>query len=414
MDHKDKLKRGQSLAQKAIFLESGLAAAKAIIGVLSGSLVLISDAIHSASDLVSIITSWLGLKIAQKKASERFPYGFYKAENLGTLVISFLILYASWEMFAQSLAKIDGFSLVNSPLLALGISLLDALVLFFFGGYEIRIGKQINAQSLIAMGKENRTHIFSSMAVFVGILAAYFEVPYIEGIITIIISILILRIGLVTAKDSVLALMDVSPGPEVEKKTVDAIKTVPGIEGFSNLRLRKAGPFIFGEVKLEIRKFVNVQRAHEIADRAENLIKKKVNEIDSFSIHIEPFKSNFCHLVLPVNAKKGLSSSLSNKFGRAPYFLFVNLEGRKIKGYYFLKNPYKDKPVKAGLAVSKLIAKQKSEILITKEIGEISLHVLRDNLIDVYQAKNGTAKQIIDKFMNGELNQLEKATRKES
>jgi len=252
------------------------------------------------------------------------------------------------------------------------------------------------------------------MAVFVGILAAYFEVPYIEGIITIIISILILRIGLVTAKDSVLALMDVSPGPEVEKKTVDAIKTVPGIEGFSNLRLRKAGPFIFGEVKLEIRKFVNVQRAHEIADRAENLIKKKVNEIDSFSIHIEPFKSNFCHLVLPVNAKKGLSSSLSNKFGRAPYFLFVNLEGRKIKGYYFLKNPYKDKPVKAGLAVSKLIAKQKSEILITKEIGEISLHVLRDNLIDVYQAKSGTAKQIIDKFMNGELNQLEKATRKES
>lgn len=412
MNHKDKLIKGQVLAQKAIFLESGLAAAKVVIGLLSGSLVLISDAIHSASDLVSIITSWLGLKIARKKANERFPYGFYKAENLGALIISFLILYAAWEMFTQAWAKMGTFSLVKVPLLALGISLLDALVLFFFGRYEIKIGKQINAQSLIAMGQENRTHIFSSMAVFLGILVAYFKIPYLEGIIAIVISFLILKIGLMTAKDSVLALMDVSPGHEVEEKVAKAIETVPGIEGFSNLRLRKAGPFVFGEVKLEVRKFVNVQRAHEIADLAEVLIKKKVAQIDSFTIHIEPFRSDFRHLVLPVKSKDSLNSLLSDNFGRTPYFLFVNLKGQKIKGHYFLRNPYKNRSVRAGLEASKLIAKQKSEILITKEIGEISFHALRDNLVDVYQAGGKTAKQIIDKFINGELNQLEKASRK--
>jgi len=412
MNHKEKLMKGQVLAQKAIFLESGLAAAKAVIGLLSGSLVLISDAVHSASDLVSIITSWLGLKIAQKKANERFPYGFYKAENLGALIISFLILYAAWGMFTQAWVRVGSFSSIKVPLLALGISLLDALVLFFFGRYEIKIGKQINVQSLIAMGEENRTHLFSSMAVFIGTLAAYFKIPYLENIITTVISFLILKIGLTTAKDSILALMDVSPGQEVEGKVIKAIETVPGIEGFSNLRLRKAGPFVFGEVKLEVRKFVNVQRAHEIADRAEALIKKKVSQVDSFTIHIEPFKSDFRHLVLPVKTKKGLSSFLSDHFARAPYYLFVNLKGQKIKGHYFLKNPYKRKPVRAGLSAAKLIAKQKSEILITREIGEISFHALRDNLIDVYQAEGRTAKRIIDKFINGELNQLRKASRK--
>ena len=132
MDHKEKLIKGPNLAQKAIFLESGLAAAKAVIGLLSGSLVLISDAIHSASDLVSIVTSWLGLKIAQKKANERFPYGFYKAENLGALIISFLILYAAWEMFTQAWVKMGSFSLVKAPLLALGISLLCFSFIFLW------------------------------------------------------------------------------------------------------------------------------------------------------------------------------------------------------------------------------------------------------------------------------------------
>jgi cation diffusion facilitator family transporter len=412
MEHKERLRRGQILAQKAIFLESGLAAAKVVIGLLSGSLVLISDAIHSVSDLISIITSWLGLKIAQKKANERFPYGFYKAENLGALIISFLILYAAFGMFTQAWIKMGSFSSVKVPLLALGISLLDALVLFFFGRYEIKIGKQVNAQSLIAMGEENKTHLFSSMAVFIGILAAYFKIPYFEGIIAMVISFLILKIGLTTARDSISALMDVSPGHQVEKRVAKVIETVPGIEGFSNLRLRKAGPFVFGEVKLEVRKFVNVQRAHEIADRAEGLIKKKVSQIDSFTIHIEPFKSDFRHLVLPVKAKDGLNSLLSDYFGRAAYFMFVNLKGQKIKGHYFLKNPYKDKSIRAGLFVTKLIAKQKSEILITNEIGEISFHALRDNLTDVYQAKGKTASQMIRKFIKGELDQLEKASRK--
>ncbi len=411
MEHKDKLKTGQDLAQKAVFLEGGLAAAKVIIGLLSGSLVLISDAIHSASDLVSIVTTWFGLKIAQKKATEQFPYGYYKAESLGALIISFLILYASWGMFTQAWVKIGLLSPVKVPLLALGISLLDALVLFFFGRYEIKIGKQINAQSLIAMGKENRTHIFSSLAVFVGILAAFFRIPYLEGVIAIVISFLILKIGLLTARDSVFALMDVSPGHEVEDAVITAIESVPGIEEFLDLRLRKAGPFVFGEVKLEVRRFVSVQRAHEIADRAEALIKEAVSQIDSFTIHVEPFESAFRHLVVPVMTKEGLASLPSDRFGRAPHLLFINLKGEEVKGFYFLDNPYKSKSVRAGLAVSKLLAKQKSEILITKEVGEISFHALRDNLIDVYQAEGGTVKQILEKFINGELKKLDSASR---
>jgi len=411
MNKEEKLKRGQSVTEKAVWLEGSLVAAKIIIGLLSGSLVLISDAIHSASDFLSIVISWFGLKIAQRKVDQRFPYGYYKAENLGALIISLLIIYAFGEMFTRGYARLLSFSSVKLPLLALGISLLDALVLFFFGNYEVKVGRQTGIQSLVVMGKENRTHIFSSMAVFIGILAAYCKFPYIEGAITIAISLLILKIGLTAFKDSAFALMDVSPSDEIEQKVVKAIELTPGVEEFFDLRLRRSGPFVFGETKIGVRKFIDVKHAHEIADRIEQEIKKKVPQIDSFTIHVEPFKSNFCHLVIPVEAKKGLDVLLSDYFGRAPYFLFVNLKGKEIKGFYFVENPYKEKTVRAGLAASKLIAKQKSEVLLTCEIGEVSFHVLRDNLIDVYQAEGQTAEKAIDQFIKDKLVQIKKATR---
>jgi len=414
MNKKEDLKKGERLATIAIFLEGALAAAKAVIGVFSGSVVLISDAIHSGSDLLSIITSWFGLKIAQKETDERFPYGYYKAENLGAAIISILILLAAWEMFNQGYSRLFSFSSIKIPLLALAISLSDAIILFFFGNYEVKIGKEINAQSLVAMGKENRTHLFSSMAVFIGVLAAYYRIPYLEGLITIIISFLILKIGLTTAKDSVFALMDVSPSKEVGDKVIRAIESVPGIEEFFDLRLRRAGPFIFGETKVGVRKSIDVKRAHEMANRIEEEVKKKVPQIDSFTIHIEPLRSDFHHLVIPVKNKKGLNSLVADKFGRAPYFLFVNLEGKKIRGDYVLKNPHLEKKVKAGLAVAKLLVEQKSETLITKEIGEISFYALRENLFDIYQAEGKTAREIVNRYIKGELELLSKPTKRET
>jgi cation diffusion facilitator family transporter len=405
------LKKGQKVAGTAVWLEGALVAAKTIIGLLSGSLVLISDAIHSGSDILSIITSWFGLKIAQRKADQHFPYGYYKAENLGTLIISILIIYAFWEMFTQGYGRLSSFSLIKTPLLALGISLLDALALFFFGNYEIRVGKQVGVQSLVAMGEENRTHLFSSAAVFIGTLAAYYRVSYVEGVITIAISFLILKIGLSAAKDSVLALMDVSPSEKIEQKIAKAIESVPGVEEFFDLRLRKSGPFVFGETKVGVRKFIDVKRAHEIADNIEKAIKKKVSQIDSFTIHIEPFKSDFRHLAIPVVANQDLGSPISKKFGRAPYFLFVNIKGEKIKGYYTLKNPYQEEPVRAGLSAAKLIIKQKSDALIVPQIGEISFYALRENLFDIYQTESKTVQEAIEQFNKGELKPLQQATR---
>jgi cation diffusion facilitator family transporter len=408
---KNNLKKGQRLTEIAAGLETVLASLKVVIGLISGSVVLISDAVHSVSDLFTILASWLGLKLAQKEPDEKFPYGYYKAENLTTVIISGLIFYAFGQMVVRGFSRLTSLSVIEVPYLAMGISLLDAVILFFFGQYEIKIGEEINSQSLMSLGKENRTHILTSSAVFLGTLATVNNIPYVEGIITLVISGLILKIGIEAVKEGVLGLMDVSPGEDLHQEVITAVEKIPGVEEAFDLKLRQSGPFVFGQVKAGIKKEVEVDRAHKIADQIEAKVKNNFRDIDSFFVHIEPYTDEYSHFVFPIDNDKGLQSKVAKEFGRADYYLFVNMEKDKIIGEYAIKNPYREKEVRAGLSAVKLINAQRANIVITKAIGEISFHTLRDYLIDVYLTSEKTVKEAIELFAEGELKKVTRPTK---
>ncbi len=406
------LKKGEKVARSALILESILAASKAIVGYLSGSLVLISDAVHSASDLLPIFASYLGLKIAQKDPDEKFAYGYYKAENIASAMVSVLVLFAGYKVISSGINNLDKISSPNIPFIAMAVSLVDAVVLFFFGKYEIKVAEEINSNSLKTMGKENRTHIFTSSTVLVGILASYLGIPYLEGIFTIGISFLIFEIGLTSGKDAILALMDVVPQKEIEEKIAKAIASVPGIEEYYDLKLRRSGPYILGETKVGVRKSIDVKKSHEISEKVEEAVKKEVQVVDSFTVHVEPFKSEYQHLVLPVKSKKGLQAEIAPQFGRAAYFLFVNLKKNEVKGHFTTENKYKNKKVRAGLEAAKMIVQKKSTAVITSEMGEITFHFLRDNLFDIFKTSDNKAEGAIGKFKKGQLEMLKQPTKK--
>lgn len=405
------LKKGQRLTEVAAGLESLLALSKVVIGLLSGSIVLISDSLHSVFDLLTIFASWFGLKMAQKEPDEKFPYGYYKAENLATLFISLLIFYAFSQMVVQAYSRLQELASIELPILALGISLLDAIILFFFGRYEIKVGKEINSQSLISLGKENRAHIISSSAVFLGTLATLNKIPYVEGIITFLVSGLIFRIGLETIREGILGLMDVSPDGELKQEIIATIESVPGVKEAFDLKLRKSGPYVFGQVNVGVGKKLKVEQSHELADQVEAKIKQGFEQVTSFLVHIEPHEDEYRHLVLPIKKDQGLNSPLAEEFGRAPYFLFVNLEKDKILGSYVIENPYLEKEVRVGLAVVKLINEQRADTVITKEMGEISFHTLRDYLIDIYQTNKDTAQKAVNLFTKNKLKELSQPTK---
>jgi len=403
MKNKDKLRYGQKAALLTVCISAGLSILKAVFGILSGALVLLTDALESATDIVTGLCAYLGLRIAEKKPDKRFQYGYYKAESLASLLIGGLIIYAAVLFAFKGYERIFLLPEISFVGVTMGVAVLSGIMAFVMFKYLGKTGRSINSGSLIASSKDRLKDVFASLIVLVGILFTYLKIPYGEGIITIFVSLLILKIGLGTLKDSIFALMDVSPSKTIEKQIVQILKDNRGALHFEKLRLRKSGPYIFGEAHILVRKTANVQRAHDVSDEIEALIKKRIPEIESFTIHIEPFRSASVKLLIPVSDKNHMSSKVNGHFARARYYLFVQIQERRIKSHYLKDNLSAKKDVRAGLSAAKEVLKENIDAVVLKRVGEISFHTLRDNLIDIYLTKGDTAKDIVDNFMQGRL-----------
>jgi len=409
----EKLEEGERAAAISILVSLLLSLAKAIVGYFSGSIVLITDAVHSGADSITSFASWFGLKIAQKKPTEHFQYGYYKAENFATLVVSGFIFYAAVGLMIKGYSELFVLPTISRPYEALVVALVSSVVSYFLSRYMKEVGEKVDSQSLIANARERRVDILSSMIVFVAILLSFYRIPYVEAVVTVFISLLALKVGFDVAKDSVFALMDVSPSSDIEGKIIDVLKSNRGIENFENLRLRKAGPTIFGEVNVKIRKDVNVKRAHEIADDIENKIKDKVKDLESLSIHVEPYKTEKEKIAIPIKTKKGKGSTIMEHFGRANYFIFATLNKKtnQIESDYIKENPYKKEDVRAGFKTANFIVKERIDALVTHEIGGISFNTLKNNLVDIYKVEGKTVNKVVENYVKDKLEILKNPTK---
>lgn len=408
----DLLKKGQRAVEIVSVITLALALTKLLVGLISSSIVLVSDAIHNIADLVAVIASWFGLRIAQRKPTEKFPYGFYKIETLMAFLISIFILFAAYSLFTESYSKLFVQSTLILPSIALVTSFVSVFVSFWILEYEKRVGREINSQSLLALAQESKIDIIASIGVFVTLILVYLGLPYVEGIVGLVISILIFRVGLENIYNTLLSLLDVSPGREIEKRIEEIISSTHGVYGLENLKLRRAGPFVFGEVDIKVGKHLDITKVHDIADKIEERVRKEVPIIESFKIHVEPAEKVKLKIVIPVENKNNLKSKVSEHLGRAPYFMFVTLERGRTKSYYFKDNPYKLERIRAGLKVAHELIKEGCDVVITKHVGEIAFHTLKDHLIDVYFTKRKFVKDCIDDFVSKRLERLLKPTKK--
>ncbi len=404
-----KLYEGRRVAMLSTIVTVFLALAKLVAGVLSNSIVLIADSVHSFSDVLAIFASWFGLKIAAKKPDERFKYGYYKAENLATLIVIGFLFYAAYEVFISSYHHLFQLPDIKIPLVALAVSLFSSLISYFIAYYEIKVGRKINSQSLIANGQESKTDVWSSLLVFVGILMSYFKVLYVEAVIGILLSFLIMKIAVENLKITVYALMDASPDKELEDNLRRMIKK-HRIKALNSLKLRQSGPFIFGDAEISLSKAVDVSRANSIVNSIREEIMKRFPKIESFTITVKPFTPERLRLLIPVDENKGIKSRISSHFGRAGYYLIAELKKNQLKNLKVIKNENITKKIHAGFNAAKDVLRYKIDAIALNEIGEISFHTLRDNQIEIYKADGKTAEDVINALKANKLTMLRKPT----
>ena len=402
------LKKGQRIAFIAAFVTLLLAILKAAIGYVFDSKILVADAFHSGADLLAIFASGFGLWLAAKKKSKRFPYGLYKAETVVSLAIGIVIVWAGIEILRDGYHKLFYITPVEAfPLLPVGASIISIIAAFFIAKKEKAIGTAINSQSLIANASESFLDIFTSFVVLVGILLAYAHIPYVEGIIIILISLLILKLGVENVWLSLLVLLDANLDAALQGDIETKINELYGVKGVGEVKIRQSGPFKMVECKIETSPSLPLYRAHQLADEAEDLIAKQYEHIESIFTHVEPSRETTVSAIIPVGDINGLDSKAHGHFGRAPYYLILKLDGEDTMIEDFYYNEHLSEKKHIGLKVIRAIVKYKLDLLFTANIGEISFYMLKNNFVDIYKVEEGySVKEVIEKYYNKQLKQI--------
>ncbi|OPY11490.1 MAG: putative cation efflux system protein [Syntrophus sp. PtaB.Bin001] len=409
--HRESLKRGQRVAITAAISILLLAVAKFATGYLFDSRILIADAFHSGVDVLAVFASWFGLWLASRKESARFPYGLYKAETFVTLVIGVLIIWAGFENLNEGYRKF--FTITSHrafPVLPVLITVVSMIVSYFVAKMEKETGDSINSGALQANAFETFLDIGTSVVVLAGILLAHAGIPYVEGSVVMLIALLIIRLGVKNVWTPTLILLDANLDPELQVEIEEKIFGLNGVKGVGDVKIRQSGPFKMVECDIATGAFVSVFKAHELADKIENVIKGNFRQIESVFVHVEPSKRDTLSIIVPVEEINGLDSKIHGHFGRAPYFIILKLDGKgevEIEDFYYNEFLGKKDGIHVGLKVIKAVIKHDLDLVFTSKIGEISFHMLKDNFIDIYKASAGsTVRESIELYRSGKMEQL--------
>ncbi len=376
-----------------------LAIIKYVAGVLSGSIALIADAIHSLTDVISSIAVFIGLKISDRKPTEEFPYGFYKAENIVSLFLALAILYAGYAIVITSVGEFAEAGDLSDVPFAIAAALTSLILTLLLSSYKLKVGREENSPSVIADGKHTRVDTYASAAVLAGILGNYAGIHFLDPAAGILVSVFIFRSGYEIMKDSIKVLLDASIDYESLNRIRELTSETHGVRKIGALNARSSGKFIFIEMGIETN-LRDLKKVHQLSDKIENRIKSEIKNVDRVLIHIEPEEREFIRYAVPCTENNGAGSAVSWHFGEAEYFCIFDMRTRdgELTDMRFLKNPFATLEKRKGLRVAELLVAGGVDKLITKEsiAQKSAFYVLDDAYVDSEETDFDTVGEIIE------------------
>jgi len=391
------LERDKKAALVSIGVSTFLAVMKYLIGILSGSIALIADAIHSLTDVISSIGVLIGLRISSREPTEEFPFGFYKTENIASLFLALAIFYAGYEIILTSIEKFEA-AIVTNLLLAISVALVSVVIAFLLSNYKLKVGRELNSPSLIADGQHTRSDALSSVAVFLGLVGYYFGFSSLDAVAGILVSVLIFRAGYEILKDSVKVLLDASIGNEELNRIREVISEIYGVREIHYVKARSSGKFMFIELDIHTN-LKDLERAHQLSEKIEERVKSEIKNVDRVIVHMEPEEKEFIRYAVPCTENNGMRSKVSGHFGVSQYFCIfdIRLGDDEPTCMRFIKNPYLELDKRRGLKAAELLVTRKIDKLFIKESLEhkSAFYVLDGAYVELEETDADTIEAIV-------------------
>jgi len=280
-------------AKLAIFAVSVLIAIKIAASIVTGSIAIRADAVHSVIDLFGVIIGYTAIKIASRPPDKRHPYGHGKAENIAGVIIAAMIFIGAIIIAYQAVTRLIVGGAVELVTLGIYVTAAAIAINLVVSWYGLRVARATESIALEATARDLFADVLSSAAVLVGLILVQFTgIAILDSIVALLVSVLIGRTAFLTMRKAFGGLMDIKLPQAEEDEIVACIKEHADlIAGFHRIRTRKAGSQRQIDFHLVVSRQLNVERAHQLCDELEEEIEKRLSDA-SVTIHIEPCDGN--------------------------------------------------------------------------------------------------------------------------
>lgn len=268
-----------------------LAVFKLLAGFIAVSSAMISDAIHSFSDVFSTIIVIIGVKISSRESDSSHRYGHERMECMASMGLAAVLFATSIGIGYSGLTKIissDYSGLTTPGLLALIAAIVSIVIKELMYHYTMHSAKKINSSSLKADAWHHRSDALSSVASLIGIGGAMMGVKILDPIVSIIICLVIVKAAFDILKESIDKLVDKSCDDEIVKKMEETVMSIDGVIELDDIKTRLFSNKIYVDIEICADGNLTLWDAHDIAENVHDKIEEDFKDVKHCMVHVNP------------------------------------------------------------------------------------------------------------------------------
>lgn len=291
MENKLRKKTAMRVSILGIIVNVALAIFKLLAGIIGSSSAMVSDAVHTISDIFSTVVVMIGVQASSKESDKEHQYGHERIESISAFIVAVILCITGFGIGYTGIEKIittepSNFEVPTIlPLIAAVASIALKEMMFWLTNIA---AKKISSQSLKADAWHHRSDAFSSIGSFVGILGARLGFPILDPIFSVLIALLIIKSGIDIIKDTVDGLIDKSLDEDTALKMKEQILNEEGVASLDVFKTRLFGSKAYVDIEISADKNLSLEQSHEIAQKIHDDIEKNFLMVKHIMVHVNP------------------------------------------------------------------------------------------------------------------------------
>jgi len=290
MTHSTREQIGNRTILITVVMNIFLSLIKLLAGFIGHSTSMISDGVHSLSDVISSIGVFIGLRISQKPADIDHPYGHEKFEAVLSKILAFILFLTGLSIGYSAIETIISSSYIIPKMMTIWAALLSIGVKEWMYHYTIRQAKKIESTALAADAWHHRSDSLSSIGALIGIIGARLGFPILDPLAALVITLIILKVAIEIFVEATNQVIDKAASPELVNEIIQQIQSVNGVLAIDSLKTRVHSNRIYVDLEISVEATLSLIEAHTIAEAVHYQLEQNIHKIKHCTVHVNPLK----------------------------------------------------------------------------------------------------------------------------